>query len=141
MKRQIPPKTMREKKGFVLSPGMLGHIAALLRPHFAPASLFQPPGSTLENRGNRQTAITTSNNNPPVDQTNMFLSNGVGLWNFATKFNVAPIIQVTAIGPPITQAHATLFLSAPPTPNAVLVRSTDNTDGREIHITAQGNPN
>lgn len=125
------------KKGISGTPGGiddLGHLIAVLRPHFGPASTGQPPLST--------TATGMRQANRPAQTHVVPLVGGGASWTFDTPFNVKPSIQVSAEGAPAAGALLYFtFIQSGFFYIGVLVFSTNAADVRPVHITATGNPN
>lgn len=133
----------------VLSGGLSGvtslpQLIQLLRPYFLSSSLGQPPGAAASATGNRTVAITNKTQSAqataPKQVTTQALVAGTLTWSFAAPgFNKPPVIEMAAVGTP-PSAGTTLYISSVAA-NSVIIKSTDATDVRTLHLTATGNPN
>jgi hypothetical protein len=119
------------------SRGQTHRLANDLRRYFAPASTLPPPGIVRGATGNRNVSVTSlsSPNYTPNDQTRVQLRNGRAQWHFTTKFTYPPSVHATAELQNGTQELVIDEL----TPTGVVIRSSDATDHRIIHIHAAAN--
>jgi hypothetical protein len=126
--------------------GQVHAMASRMRRYFAPASIIPPPGTEIGINGNRNVALTKSNQqyNTPGDQAVLQLvptSGGATVtWTFATKFNMPPICTATAV---VTNPHGVseIVTKGPGSNVSVIFVSSDPNDNRQIQVHAHGNPN
>lgn len=115
----------------------LAQLARLLAPFFLPASSSQPPTADPNATGGRVIAVTTKTQNKPrlQDATVLTLVGGELVWSYAVNFTAPPSVTATPQGPP-PSAGATLYVVSPVGTNEVIVKSTDSSDTRVVHLAA-----
>lgn len=116
----------------------LATLARLLAPFFLPASSSQPPTASSDATGNRVIAITTKTQNKPRLQDAATLNLGAGgqlEWSYDVAFTAPPSVTATPEGPP-PSAGAQVYVVPPVGTNAVIVKSTDSSDRRPVHLAA-----
>lgn len=120
-----------------LSGTQLSHLGDLLAPRFLPASMSQPPTASSAQTGNRVIAVTTKTQNRPklTDSAVLSLTAGALTWSFNTAFTTPPSVTATPEGSP-PSAGTTLFVFGSPGTNEVIIKSTDATDARVVHLQA-----
>jgi len=130
-------------------------IFSQMRRYFAPASVIPPPFATASQTGNRNTVLTQNGSSTvsnPTDSSKIRLIPNTGqfpagtgafaYWNFSTQFTNPALVTATPIGAlPGGSVTATIRLNGPGTNKSILIRSSDDTDNRFLHVHAVGNPN
>jgi hypothetical protein len=117
-------------------------ISNALRSTFLPWSFAQPPTADPNATGNRVIAITSATQGRPKLTAAVVLPlqnmGGVAelIWSFAeVNFPAPPSVTATPEGPP-PSAGTTVYVVSPVGTNEVIVKSSDNSDRRNVHLQA-----
>lgn len=132
------PQPIDERQFIKLLQKHTKQLANMLRPHFAPWSLFQPPSTNVNATGNRAVALTA--NAPVVDTIDIPMTAGVAKWTFARQFSSPPIVHAIALKAYPGGAPQEIFIKVAPTTQGVVFQSSANDDVRVLHMTATLTP-
>jgi hypothetical protein len=134
-------RSLQERKERLSKPGEDHRTANRLRRYFAPVSMLPPPGSIRGATGNRNVALTATNNAnaAPTDSAYIPLTpqtgGAVGVWSYKTKFGKPPNVTATAVvinpnGPSEITPQGT------GTTASIIIRSSDPNDTRLVYVQA-----
>lgn len=140
-------RTPQQAKERRVTPGEVHFLANRLRRYFAPASIFPPPGSTRGMTGNRNVSISSGiqANTAPTDRSVIRFGGGRAIYRFTTSFKNPPIIKAIAVtanpnGPQEITLAGYASVRGGGNVTAVILQSSDATDSRLLHVSAEGNP-